>query len=221
MENGFSSIRNNPSGGAIPKTGKSKFYTTELSFEDNFDPSNYIQKNTQHPTIKEDDSFTKPANPEPEKQKETINDISSHKVKQSGSPLMCYVVRLKHGDELRKSLLSFVKKNGLKAAFIMSCVGSCTSARVRLASATPENEANYMLDLINPMEIVSLDGTLSGGGHLHVGLADYSGKMMGGHLLELVVDTTAEVVIGDCSSLSFTRTYDQSTGFHELQVSDR
>jgi len=78
-----------------------------------------------------------------------------------------------------------------------------------------------MLDVINPMEIISLVGTLSGGGHLHVGLSDYAGKMVGGHLLELVVDTTVEVVIGDCSSLSFTRTYDDSTGFHELQVSDR
>ena len=148
MENGFSSTRNNPSGGAISKTGKSRFYTTELSFEDNFDPSNYIQKNqvenTTQPTIKEDLQFTKPADSETVKQNETVNDISSHKVKQSGSPLMCYVVRLKHGDELRKSLLSFVKKNGLKAAFVMSCVGSCTSARVRLASATPENEANYV-----------------------------------------------------------------------------
>ena len=57
---------------------------------------------------------------------------------------MCYVVRLKHGDELRKCLLSFVKKNGLKAAFIMTCVGSATSARIRVASATANDEANYV-----------------------------------------------------------------------------
>ena len=78
-----------------------------------------------------------------------------------------------------------------------------------------------MLDLISPMEIVSLVGTLSGGGHLHVSLSDCSGKTVGGHLLELVVDTTVEVVIGDCSSLAFERTFDESTGFHELQISDR
>ena len=78
-----------------------------------------------------------------------------------------------------------------------------------------------MLDLISPMEIVSLVGTLSGGGHLHVSLSDCSGKTVGGHLLELVVDTTAEIIIGDCSTLAFERTYDESTGFHELQISDR
>ena len=78
-----------------------------------------------------------------------------------------------------------------------------------------------MLDVIHPTEIVSLVGTISGGGHLHVSLADSTGKLLGGHLLELTVDTTAEIVIGDCSSLSFDRVLDDTTGFHELTVSER
>ena len=78
-----------------------------------------------------------------------------------------------------------------------------------------------MLDIVNPTEIISLAGTLSGGGHLHVGLSDALGKMSGGHLLELIIDTTAEVVIGDCSALAFSRNFDQSTGFNELSVSVR
>ena len=52
-------------------------------------------------------------------------------------------------------------------------------------------------------------------------LSDATGKMCGGHLIELIIDTTAEVVIGDCSALSFSRTYDQNTGFNELNVQMR
>lgn len=78
-----------------------------------------------------------------------------------------------------------------------------------------------MLDIVHPTEIVSVEGTLSGGGHLHVALSDSTGKIVGGHLLELTIDTTAEVVIGECSAISFSRVFDNSTGFHELNVSKR
>ena len=75
-----------------------------------------------------------------------------------------------------------------------------------------------MFDMTNKTEIVSVSGTLSGGGHLHASLSDHVGKVVGGHLLELVVDTTAEVIVGDCSALQFRRGLDGSTGFKELQV---
>ena len=154
MDNGFSSLTH-PNGGAIPKTGGSKFYTTALSFEDNFDPATYINNQEQkdklpsHQRSVQKSSSHVPTTSDTKKNLNTTHpksadDISSHYHKQTGSPLICYAVRLKHGDELRKCLLSFVKKNSLKAAFIMTCVGSCTSARIRLASATPENEANYV-----------------------------------------------------------------------------
>ena len=35
------------------------------------------------------------------------------------------------------------------------------------------------------------------------------------------VFTTAEVVIGNCDVLSFTREFDDETGFHELVVTDK
>lgn len=137
------------------------------------------------------------------------------------SPLVCYALRLKHGEELRKSLLNFCAKHELKAAFVLTCVGSAVSAKLRLASALPNVEGNYMLDMTQGTEIVSLQGTISNGGHLHASLADVTGKVIGGHLLELIVDTTVEVVIGECTSLSFTRVPDQDTGFKELVVDPR
>ena len=151
MDNGFSSPAH-PNGGAIPKTGKSAFYTSDLGFEDNFNPTTYInnqetkvdqlqQKTVQKPST---DALTALEVKKNAPTKSADKASNSHHHKQLGSPLMCYALRLKHGDELRKCLLSFVKKNGLKGAFVMTCVGSCTSARIRLASATPENEANYV-----------------------------------------------------------------------------
>ena len=76
-----------------------------------------------------------------------------------------------------------------------------------------------VLELKGKHEIVSLTGTLSGGeGHLHVSLADEAGTVFGGHVLNLFIYTTAEVVIGNCEGLEFTRDMDQDTGFPELVV---
>lgn len=156
MDNGFSSPAH-PNGGAIPKTGKSTFYTSDLGFEDNFNPTTYINnQETKLDQQSQQKTAQKPSNDvlipsevkknAPTKSAEKASNDHHHK--QLGSPLMCYALRLKHGDELRKCLLSFIKKNGLKGAFVMTCVGSCTSARIRLASATPENEANYVSTIL-------------------------------------------------------------------------
>ncbi len=79
-----------------------------------------------------------------------------------------------------------------------------------------------VLTLEGKHEIVSLVGTLSDGGHLHASLADDKGGVVGGHVLgDMVVFTTAEVVIGECSQLMFNREMDTRTGFHELVISPK
>jgi len=71
-------------------------------------------------------------------------------------------------------------------------------------------------------EIVSLVGTLAGEGHLHASLADKDGHVVGGHVMgNMEVFTTAEVVIGNCDMLSFTREMDDETGFDELVVTEK
>jgi len=75
-------------------------------------------------------------------------------------------------------------------------------------------------EFVGPFEIVSLVGTLSGiEGHLHIALSDAQGRMIGGHVIGgLHIFTTAEIVIGECSDLKFTREQDDSTGFQELVI---
>lgn len=74
------------------------------------------------------------------------------------------------------------------------------------------------------MEIVSLVGTLSsiGGHHLHISLSNKDGAVFGGHVFgEMNVFTTAEIVIGECTDLTFKREYDNQSGFDELAVKSR
>ncbi|KAL8594391.1 hypothetical protein ACOMHN_032978 [Nucella lapillus] len=134
---------------------------------------------------------------------------------------LCYEGRMKviasrftPGQELRQSLLSLVRAHNLKAAYVLTCVGSLTKATLRLADSTTIATYN------GPFEIVSLVGTLSGkAGHLHISLSDNKGLVIGGHVVgDLIIHTTAEVVIGECEGVKFEREKDRETGFHELAV---
>ena len=80
-----------------------------------------------------------------------------------------------------------------------------------------------MIELNDKHEIVSLVGTLSdGSGHLHASLSDAKGGVVGGHVVgDMVVFTTAEVVIGECEQITFKREMDHMTGFSELTVYPR
>lgn len=73
------------------------------------------------------------------------------------------------------------------------------------------------------MEILSLVGTLSGNdrGHLHASLGDSSGHVIGGHVIEMQVYTTAEIVIGELPEAQFARLPDPETNCEELIVSPR
>ena len=52
------------------------------------------------------------------------------------SSLVCYALRLGPGEEVVSRLHQFVAAHNLRAAFIMTCVGSVQRAVLRLANAT-------------------------------------------------------------------------------------
>ena len=62
------------------------------------------------------------------------------------SNLVCYAIRLGPGEEILTRLLEFVTSNDLKAAFILSCVGSIQRAKLRLANATALNRDEVILE---------------------------------------------------------------------------
>jgi uncharacterized protein len=125
-----------------------------------------------------------------------------------------HALRLKPGQDLRKEIEAYVRKEKIKAGWMVTCVGSLTQANLRLANQ-PEG-TTYK----GHFEIVSLVGTLSTAGcHLHLSFSDSTGRTIGGHLLpDNLVYTTAEIVIGESKDLLFTREKDGSTPWEELQI---
>lgn len=131
--------------------------------------------------------------------------------------MQLFALRLRPGQDLGLELSRFVAENGLRAAFILTCVGSLRQAALRLANRSETTLYE------NKFEIVSLVGTLDAEGyHLHLSLSDGQGRTIGGHLMEgCLIYTTAEIVIGEADHLLFSRPFDPETGYPELEVTRR
>jgi predicted DNA-binding protein with PD1-like motif len=125
-----------------------------------------------------------------------------------------FAFRLHPGDELKSHLQQFVTDHHIRAAAIVTCVGSLTRANLRMADAKDGTV------LEGKFEIVSLVGTLSPDGpHLHLAISDEKGTVSGGHVMEgCIVRTTVEIVIVELSDLEFRREQDMQTGYKELII---
>jgi predicted DNA-binding protein with PD1-like motif len=126
-----------------------------------------------------------------------------------------HVLRLTPGEDPRVALLKYVRDNKIKAASIVSAVGSLKTTVLRYAN----QKDSVKLDGFK--EVVSMSGTLSstGGCHLHVSVSDSSGITVGGHLVEgSQVYTTFEVVLLSYPELEFSRVVDPKTTFEELAI---
>jgi len=72
------------------------------------------------------------------------------------------------------------------------------------------------------MEVCSLGGTCSTEGlHLHGTFGKVDGSTISGHVLgKMIVQTTAEIVLGNCEGALFSRFFDAKTGFRELTITE-
>ena len=127
--------------------------------------------------------------------------------------MQAHAVRLMPGADLKAELGRLTEAHALRAGCIVSCVGSLSHARLRMPGAVGEPEAIATFD--EPMEILSLTGTLGPDGlHVHIALSRRDGSCVGGHLLPgCVINTTAELVIGELPGVEFRRPLDPA--FHE------
>lgn len=130
------------------------------------------------------------------------------------SPLKAYALRLRPGQDLKQELIAFVAAHQLKAGAVLTCVGSLTNVALRLANQAAATSYH------GHFEIVSLVGTLSlAGSHLHLAVADNTGRTLGGHLLDgCRIYTTAELVLAELPALAFRRETDATFGYQELTV---
>lgn len=132
-----------------------------------------------------------------------------------------HAFRLRPGADLRAELETLIQAHALRAGFILSCVGSLSRAHLRMPGAI--GEAEIFRTFVEPMEIVSLTGTLCLDGlHVHISLARRNGACIGGHVSAgCIVNTTAELVVAEAPQLEFSRTPDAGSGYKELSVRPR
>lgn len=125
-----------------------------------------------------------------------------------------YALRLHPGDDLMLALDSFVEKQRMEAACVLTCVGSLQKAVLRFAN----QEQSAVLE--EKFEIVSLTGVVSiHGSHYHIAISDSEGRTIGAHLMEgSKIYTTAEIILAELEDLRFLRTFDPQTGYPELDI---
>jgi predicted DNA-binding protein with PD1-like motif len=129
-----------------------------------------------------------------------------------------FPIRLTPGQDLRTALEAVVQSQDCRAAFVLSGIGSLSTAGLRFAGVEqPER-------LTGDMEILSLSGTVAFDGvksssHLHMALSTSTGQVLGGHVAAgCIVRTTAEVLLALLPEWEFVREPDTATGYDELVV---
>ncbi len=130
-------------------------------------------------------------------------------------PSSHHAFRLKPGQDLKIALDQYVREHHIKAAAIVTTVGSLSTVSMRYANQSDNTVLNGFF------EIVSLTGTLGekSGSHIHMAVADSKGQTYGGHLKEgSQIFTTAEIVLVNLKNLEFDREIDSATGFKELTI---
>lgn len=128
--------------------------------------------------------------------------------------MQTHVFRLRRGQDLKREIAAFAAAHHIRAAVVLTAVGSLSRARLRDASGVTVRE------LPEHMEIVSLTGTVSQARlHLHIALSREDLSAVGGHVMEgCIVNTTAEVALLELPGVAFGEACDPETGYGELTV---
>ena len=133
-----------------------------------------------------------------------------------------FPIRLTPGQDLRAALEAAVLAQNCRAAFVLSGIGSLSTAGIRLAGAAQPTR------LTGNMEILSLSGTVAAAddgktaSHIHMAISTATGQVLGGHVAPgCIVLTTAEVLLALLPDWQFSREPDSTTGFDELVLRAR
>ncbi len=130
------------------------------------------------------------------------------------SRIKAHLVRLAPGQNLLAELTAWAKENQIRAASIVSAVGSLKKVTLRFANQpSPETREGHF-------EVIALNGMLdSESMHLHAAVSLPDGTTLGGHLMgEAIIYTTLELSIAEYEGLRFTRKKDETYGYPELHI---
>ena len=128
------------------------------------------------------------------------------------------MVKLEDGENVLEKLKIIVKESGLSSGVILNGVGMLRKVKLGYFDGK-----GYVVDEFeDPMELVSMQGNISSDDkgniifHIHVGLADRSKSMYGGHLLNGIVNNVNEILIMKLERVKMRRRLSEKTGLMEL-----
>ena len=125
-----------------------------------------------------------------------------------------HILRLSPHQDLKTELLRIAQAQEIRAASLVSAVGSLQKVTLRLAGQTSPTVFEGF------HEIVSVTGTLSKESlHIHLAAANSKGEVIGGHLMDgNPIHTTCELVLLEYPQVEFERKFDPQTGYRELSI---
>ncbi|MBA4327780.1 MAG: DUF296 domain-containing protein [Polaromonas sp.] len=130
-------------------------------------------------------------------------------------------IRLSPGDDLRAAIETAVRAADCRAAFVLSGIGSLSTAGLRFAGAEQPRRFTGDIEILSLAGSIAFDGARSSS-HLHMALSTASGEVFGGHVAPgCTVRTTAEVLLALLPDWDFSRAPDAATGYQELVVRAR
>ncbi len=130
-----------------------------------------------------------------------------------------FIIRLKKGDEAISSLVDFCQKNNIKFASF-SGIGAAQSAKLAIYDLDKKEyirkELSGILEILNYAGNVSqMDGkTII---HSHATLSDKTFAAFGGHVDELIIAATCEIILYQLD-IELVRKHDDEIGLNLLNV---
>ncbi|MCL4369135.1 MAG: DNA-binding protein [Actinobacteria bacterium] len=133
--------------------------------------------------------------------------------------------RLTPGTDLIPAILDLARKHGIRSGIILSCVANTNHVVLRNPPASfkdggPPAGNRSFLRVDDPAELVSLGGNISFNedgtavAHVHACISSAArgpeASALGGHLEEMTVMSTAEIVIGELAGIDMVHRPDPS-----------
>ena len=125
------------------------------------------------------------------------------------------VAKLDHGEDLFGSIEKLIEEHGLESALVLSGIGMLSDFTLGYF-----NQKEYEWKHIEePMELVSLHGSIAGGSiHLHCAVVGPDHMVRGGHLKEARVCVLNELVIRRLDRIKLGRGHNPRSGLAEMTV---
>jgi len=125
-------------------------------------------------------------------------------------------LRLTPNQDLRQAIEAAVLSHNCRAAFVLSGIGSLSTAGLRFAGADQPQRLTGDIEILSLSGTVAVNVTDSGAhssSHLHMALSTATGQVFGGHVAPgCIVRTTAEVLLALLPEWAFSREPDAETG---------